>query len=105
MIVEHSAFFEVEEEIEIEEVGRMVGEWSSAGYSKLFKNLHKFYIHDVIFHRYDDASGEDYYSFISLWRYADENAFLDKLFHTSWNKFMHFYISLQRHYSNPVIVE
>jgi hypothetical protein len=29
---------------------------------------------------------------------------LDKLFHTSWNKFLLFYISLQRHYINPEIV-
>lgn len=66
--------------------------------------MHKFYINDVIFQKYEEATGEDYFSFISLWRYAEENSFLDKLFHTSWNKFLLFYISLQRHYINPQIV-
>lgn len=78
---------------------------TSPQYTKLFKNLHKFYINDVIFQKYDEASGEDYYSFISLWRYSEENSFLDKLFHTSWNKFLLFYVSLQRHYVNPQIID
>jgi hypothetical protein len=67
--------------------------------------MHKFYINDIIFQRYEDAAGEDYFSFISLWRYAEENSFLDKLFHTSWNKFLLFYISLQRQYGNPQIIQ
>ena len=69
-------------------------------YKKLFKNLHKFYINDVIYQKYEESTSEEYFSFISLWRYAEENNFLEKLFHTSWNKFILFYISLQKHYTN-----
>jgi hypothetical protein len=43
---------------------------------------------------------------VSLWRYADENGFLDKIFNTSWNKFIHFYIStVSSHYTNPSILQ
>lgn len=60
---------------------------------RLFKAFHNFYLNDVLVHRYEEGAGEDYHSFVSLWRYADENGFLDKLFHTAWNKFMLLYVS------------
>lgn len=62
-------------------------------------------MNDIVFLKYDESSSEEYYSFVSLWRYADQNAFLDKLFHTSWNKFILLYISLQKHYTNQSIIE
>jgi hypothetical protein len=71
---------------------------------KLWKRFHRFFLNDVIYHRYEESSNEEYYSFVSLWRYTDENGFLDRLFQTSWNKFLHFYIRLLRpHYSHAAI--
>jgi hypothetical protein len=72
----------------------------------LWKQFNRFYLNDILYHHYEESSNEDYYSFISLWRYTDENGFLDRLFHTSWNKFIHFYIRLVKpRYLNPAILE
>jgi hypothetical protein len=65
MIVEHSAFFEIEEEeFSLAQVSSMVKcgfiqleDERSPQYIKLFKNLHKFYINDIIFQKYEDSSG------------------------------------------------
>ena len=72
---------------------------------RLWKGFARFYLNDILYHRYEDSSNEDYYSFISLWRYTDENSFLDRLFHTNWNKFFLFYIRLTKHhYHNAAII-
>lgn len=71
---------------------------------QLWKKFNRFYLNDILYHHYEEAANEEYYSFISLWKYTDENGFLDRLFHTNWNKFLHFYIGLTKpHYSNPII--
>ena len=60
MIVEHAAFFELDEEVTMQSISTMVfffiiqlSDPLSAPYIKLFKNLHKFYINDIIFQKYD----------------------------------------------------
>jgi hypothetical protein len=72
---------------------------------RLWKGFARFYFNDILYHKYEESSNEEYYSFISLWRYTDENVFLDRLFQTNWNKFILFYIKLTKpHYSNPGII-
>ena len=61
---------------------------------RLWKCFNRFYLNDILYHRYEDSVNEDYYSFISLWKYTDEYGFFDKVFRTCWNKFIAFYISL-----------
>ena len=63
---------------------------------RLWKRFNRFYLNDILYQKYEDSSSEDYYSFISLWRYTDENGFMDKIFHTCWNKFIYFYITITK---------
>jgi hypothetical protein len=69
-------------------------------FQRVFKAMHYFYISDILLHKYDESSGEEYYSFISLWKYCEENNLLNKIFLTSWNKFITLYISLNKNHYN-----
>lgn len=80
----------------ISEIRRLFENIQGEEAQSLWKKFHRFYINDVLYHKYEDSVNEDYYSFVSLWKYTDENGFFDKVFRTHWNKFLHFYIKLIR---------
>ena len=73
---------------------------------RLWKRFNRFYLNDILYQRYEELSNEPFYSFISLWRYTDENGFMDKIFFTSWNKFILFYLKLTKPiYHHPLFLE
>ena len=77
----------------------------SSIFRQLFKAMHLFYIKDVTNHKYDESSAEEHYSFISLWKYADENNILDKIFVTSWNKLIELYINIYKNSYNDAKIK
>ena len=58
--------------------------------------MHSFFFKDMLTHDYEEYGSEPFFSFIALWKYAEESNFFEKLFRTQWNNFMVMYIELQK---------
>ncbi len=50
----------------------------------------------MLTHDYEHYRDAPFFSFIALWKYAEEGNFFDHLFRTQWKSFMVMYIELQK---------